>query len=420
MNLDLASDPYFGVFVFFIVVPSTLLLFFLISPLRRLLAGVFLAVVALPLVLITLAIGLVICFLLTADLLMRSKSINSLIFGSDFSLFEEALRSTTLSNLEAQFGPFNYVGLMENPCLLDYYSEQELGHIPNMLLGGVQKIACYSDWKVGDSASKRTKNSIKDLLNADLNSVRADLSLDDLSEVTLLEVPKLVTVDSNNECIAHAVYKAQILLNGVATRVSITDHYNFEEIDSNNSIGFWDSNSLLGYSCRNPCFTRRLSLDLSSITTPLRYSEFSKRYFSDDADKNNVTEPGGRAEELFFAYRNKQEKELLASKQFQNWLYSRNEQTEDNLLEVLSKTEIDFEAISEGTSHRWIERTWEHPYLFDGYDIREMVRPRWESSLSTITSENKSSSLFLRDDAIYYLTNNQLAMDAIIKNCTAM
>lgn len=424
MNLDLVSDPFFGALLFFVFVPTTLAFFWAVKPLRKLLEGVLFAGVALPLVLSSFAFLLVICFLLTADLVLRSKSVTSLIFGSEFSRFEEILRSTNLANLEAQFGPFDYFALLENPCLLDYYSEEKLGHIPNMLIGGVQKIACYKEWsgrvEPGDSDSKRTKNSIEYLLNANLNSGRSDLSLDDLSEVTLLKVPKLVTVDVNNECIARAVYNTEIVLNGATTKVSITDHYNFEKVKPDNVIIPWGSNNLTGYGCHDHCYTRRLSLDLSSITTPLRYSEFAKSYFSAGADKSNVSDTKvDRAEELFLASRKKQEKELLASEPFQNWLYLRNEYTEDDLRELLAKTEIDFETISEGTNRKWIERNWEHPFLFDGYDLREWLRPEWERSLSTIASDNKSSSLFLRDDVIYYLTNKKLAMDEIIRNCSA-
>ena len=421
MDLGLAVDPFFGVLAFFVVVPSVLAVAFAIGPLRRLLTGVFLSVVALPLVLSALAMGLMICFLLTADFFLRSKSITSIVFGSDFYRFEEVLRSTPLANLEAQFGPFDYFDLMESPCLLDYYSEQALGQIPNLLLGGIHKLACYSDWKVGNDASDRTKKLIKDLLNEDLLSARDESSLKDLEEVTLLEIPKLVVVDRNNACIARAVYNTEIVLNGATTKVSVTDHYNFEEVNPDISISFWDADRLQGYSCRNNCFTRQLDLDLSNITTPLRYSEFTKRYFSDDVNEINDTEKeGDRATELYFSSLKKQEKELLASEQFQKWFYLRNEQTDGNLQKALAKSEMDFESIFEGTSHKWVERTWEHPSLFEGYDFRFMFRPEWERSLRTHNSENKNSTLFLRDNAIYYLMNNKVLMDGVVQNCASM
>jgi hypothetical protein len=422
MYTDLVAEPYFFAFLFAFLVPPIIALFVTIRPLRRLLGMTILASVALPLLLSTMAIALAVFSLLTVDLLSRSKSFNTFIFGSEFSRFQDDLRSVALSELDAQFGPFNYFGLMERPCLLDYYSEQKLGFLPNVLLGGVQKIACYSHWKVGDNKSNKTKNLVRDLLNEDLLSVRSDLGVSNLTEINLLKLPKLVTVDLTNACMANAVYNIEVVFNGEVTPLAIVDHYNFEEINPNEPSISLNSESLLGYSCRKHCFTRRLSFDLSSITTPLNYAEFAERHFSDNyTDKTNIIDTEeDRATERVLQFYNRQVKELLASEKFQNWLYSRNLQTERQLQEMLTRSESNFEEISEGASRTWIERSWEHPVLFDGFDLREAFRPEWQIASSMFVSENSYSSLFFRDDEILYPTENKSFMEEITENCSAL
>lgn len=419
MNFDLISDPFVSALTFFVLVPPILAVILMVGPLRRLLQGVFLGALALPLILSAVSIVVVILFMLTADLIFKSKSVETLIFGSDFSHFQDELTSNTVASLDAQFGPFNYFGLLENPCVLDYYAEQELSQISNLLLGGFHKVACYSDWKIGNHQIENSKHLIEDLLNENLSSVRSDLSVDVLSERTLLDLPKLVTVNKKNGCTANAVYNVKTVLNGKLIGISITDYYNFEQMDYLQPKRFAASGGISKYSCQNHCFTRRLNLDLSNVTTPLRYSQFAESHFSDDVvDKSNVavTEEDRR---LFYMANMKQKKDLLASERFQKWLYSRDKQAEVNLPELLAQSEIDFERISEGTSRTWIERTWEHPYLFGGEVYYKLFRPEWESNQSTFDVRIKSSSaLFFRDDEIYFLTKNKALIDEVKQNCS--
>lgn len=406
MNFDLISDPFVSALIFFVLVPPILAVVLMVGPLRRLLQGLFLGALALPLILSAVSIVVVILFMLTADLIFKSKSVETLIFGSDFSHFQDELTSNTVASLDAQFGPFNYFGLLENPCVLDYYAEQELSQISNLLLGGFHKVACYSDWKIGTHQIENNKHLIEDLLNENLLSVRSDLSVDVFSERTLLELPKLVTVDKKNGCTANAVYNVKAVLNGKLIGISITDYYNFKQIDYLQPKRFAASGGISKYSCQNHCFTRRLNLDLSNVTTPLRYSQFAESHFSDDVvDKSNVAM--------------KKEKDLLASEGFQKWLYSRDKQAEVNLPELLAQSEIDFERISEGTSRTWIERTWEHPDLFGAEALYRLFRPEWESNQSTFDARIKSSSaLFFRDDEIYFLTKNKALIDEVKQNCS--
>ena len=421
MSFDFISDPFVGVLVFcYIVVPPILAVFLVIRPLRLLLEGVAFISVVMPLVLGAVATGLFIIFVLAADVILKSKSVQEIVFNSEFSSFQDNLRNIPFSQIDAQFGPFSYLGLIENPCLLDYYTEKEFSFISNMLLGGFQKLACYSDWRKSHDEKNNTEVLIEKFLNEDLQIVREDLRVDNLFDSTLLELPKLVKVDSPNACTANARYNLKIMFNGEVTDISIIDHYNFEEIDPTMAGSYWNSLSISYYPCNTHCFTRRISIDLSNITTPLQYSEFAESYFSagpaDEISRSNKN--NDRATEFSSATRSELEEELIGSKKFQKWFYSKNKVTKEDLLEVLSKTEDDFEEIAKGRNRRWSKRNWERPLLFEEFNFRDFLRPKWENA--SFASRGNKAVLFLEDDNIYFRSKDKYLIDKINQHCSAI
>ncbi|MDA9823240.1 hypothetical protein N9C56_12165 [Paracoccaceae bacterium] len=161
MLTDLISEPYFIFLLLFIFAPPIVAALLIVKPLRKLLDGVLLVSVVVPLIVTSVAFIFAICVLLSLDVFFKFKSVEKLLFGSEFSRFQDDFHNVPFNNLEEQFGPFSYYGLMENPCFLDRYSEETLGTVTNVLLGGVQKIACYAEWKSTDDQNSQLAKLIK-------------------------------------------------------------------------------------------------------------------------------------------------------------------------------------------------------------------------------------------------------------------
>jgi hypothetical protein len=413
---DFISEPYGLFLLLFISAPPIVAALLIVKPLRKILDGVLLVSVVVPLIVTSVALIFAICALLSSDIFFKLKSVEKLLFGSEFSRFQDDFHNVPFDNLEEQFGPFSYYGLMENPCFLDRYSEETLGTATNVLLGGVQKIACYAEWKSTDDQNSQLAKLIKKTLNENILLIRNDLFLESLDELSLLEIPKITTTRTDEHCYATAKYNVETLFQGKPIGISITDYYDFTKINPNEIIMFWDRTELQGRSCNSHCFTRQFNIDFSKLTTQLDFYEFAKQYFDQHAEKKDILSDDPdvvRAHELTASVLKRQHKELADSYSFQQWLYSTDKLSEERLSKMLRKAERDFVTISKLEQRSWANSSdWSHPYLFETKGLGWNVSSQWESP-------TRGSSFSLKDDNILFLFENKSLMDEIAKNCTA-
>jgi hypothetical protein len=289
---DLISEPYFIFLLFFIFAPPVVAALLIVKPLRKLLDGVILVSLVVPLTVTFVVVPLLaFCFSLSADTFFKFKSVKKLLFGSEFSRFQDDFHNVPFNNLEEQFGPFSYNGLRENPCFLDRYSEETLGTVHNALLGGGQKIACYAEWKSTDDQNSQLAKLIEKSLNENFSLIRNDLLLESLDKLSLLEIPKMITTrkgftrGTDKDCYAKVKYNVETFFHGTPIGISITDYYDFSQINANEVTLSWDASKLQGRSCNSHCFTRKFNIDFSEITTPLDYYEFARQYFDQNVEK---------------------------------------------------------------------------------------------------------------------------------------
>ncbi|MDC1437644.1 hypothetical protein N8208_01995 [Planktomarina temperata] len=415
MLTDFISEPYGFFLLLFIFAPPIVAALFVVKPLRKLLEGVLLVSVVVPLILTSVAFILAICILLSLDVIFKFKSVESLLFGSEFSRFQDDFHNVPFNNLEEQFGPFSYYRLMENPCFLDRYSEETLGTVTNVLLGGVQKVACYAEWKSKDDQNSQLAKLIKKTLNENILLIRNDFFLDSLDELSLLEIPKLTTTRTDEHCYATAKYKVETLFQGKPIVISITDYYDFTTINPNETIMFWDRTELQGRSCNSHCFTRQFNIDFSKLTTQLDFYEFAKQYFDQHSEKKDILSDDPnvvRVHELTTRTLKRQHKQLADSYSFQQWLYSTDKLSEETLSKMLRKAERDFVNISKLEQRSWADSSyWSHPYLFETEGFGWNQSFQWERP-------TRGSSFYLKDDKIFYSPVNSILMDEIAKNCS--
>ncbi len=429
---DLISQPYGLFLLLFVFTPPIVAALLIVKPLRKILDGVLLVSVIVPLVVASVAFIIAICLLLLSDIFFKFKSIEKLVFGIEFSHFQNNFYNVPFNNLEEQFGPFSYFELMQSPCLLDRYSEEVLGTVTNTFLGGVQKLACYAEWKSTDDPNSQLAKLIKKSLNENFSLIRNDLLLESLDELSLLEIPKMITTrkgftrDTDKDCYAKVKYNVETFFHGKPIGISITDYYDFSQINANEVTLSWDASKLQGRSCNSHCFTRKFNIDFSEITTPLDYYEFARQYFDQNVEKeifpsdeidsyaDLVHRPGSDGRDVIQAeFRAKFSKKLASSYSFQQWLYSTDKLSEERLSEMLRKAERDFVNISKLKQRSWADSSdWSHPYLFETDDLHSDQGYQWENP-------KRGSSFSLKDNNILFQAKNGPLIDEIGKNCLA-